>query len=152
MGSCILEREICFLEVSFLMVRMLQSLQEEEISSSIVDPSESLAMLACCMDHLDFVNWVQWKLADTNMGIGTYQCSRLKSSMPFKCDLALQNMPFSKQPFKTQPLIEIEDITWSQQYNLPAARTHKCMALSLQELELGCWFLILHIVLKTCTK
>ena len=31
------------------------------------------------------------------------QASRLKSSMPFKRDLGLQNKPLSKQPFKTQP-------------------------------------------------
>ena len=36
--------------------------------------------------------------------------SRLKSSMPFKC-LALQNILLSKQPFKTQPQIENEDVT-----------------------------------------
>ena len=40
-----------------------------------------------------------------------WQCSRLKSSMPFKPDLALQNIPLSKQPFKTQPQIENEDVT-----------------------------------------
>ena len=39
------------------------------------------------------------------------QCSRLKSSMPFKCDLALQNIPLSKQPFKMQPQIEYEEVT-----------------------------------------
>ena len=41
----------------------------------------------------------------------TNKCSGLKSSMPFKCDLALQNIPLSKQPFKTQPQIENEDVT-----------------------------------------
>jgi hypothetical protein len=30
--------------------------------------------------------------------------------MPFKRYLALQNIPLSKQPFKTQPQIENEDI------------------------------------------
>jgi hypothetical protein len=39
------------------------------------------------------------------------QCSRLKSSMPFKLDLALQNIPLSKQPFKMQPHIKHEDFT-----------------------------------------
>ena len=39
------------------------------------------------------------------------QYSRLKSSMPFKHDLALQNTPLSKQSFNTQPQIENEDIT-----------------------------------------
>ena len=36
---------------------------------------------------------------------------KLISSMPFKRDLTLQNTPLSKQPFKTQPQIEIEDVT-----------------------------------------
>jgi hypothetical protein len=31
--------------------------------------------------------------------------------MPFKQDLALRNIPLSKQPFKTQPQIENKDIT-----------------------------------------
>ena len=31
--------------------------------------------------------------------------------MPFKRDLALQNRPLSKHPFKTQPQIENEDVT-----------------------------------------
>ena len=47
------------------------------------------------------------------------QCSRLKSSMPFKHNLAIQNIPLSKQPFNTQPQIKNEDITWSPQYYLP---------------------------------
>ena len=71
--------------------------------------------------------------------------------MPFKRNLALQNIPLSKQPFKMQPQIQIEDITWSPQYNLPATRTNKRRASSLQEVELDGWFLILHIVLETCT-
>ena len=37
--------------------------------------------------------------------IGSSQCSRLKSSMPFKHVLGLQNIPLSKEPFKTQPQI-----------------------------------------------
>ena len=44
-----------------------------------------------------------------------------------------------------------EDITWSPQYNLHATRTNKRRALSLQEVEVDAWFLILHIVLETCT-
>ena len=64
------------------------------------------------------------------------RCSRLKSSMPFKRDLALQYIPLSKQPFKTQPQIENEDIIWSPQSNLPAMRTNEQRALSLQEVEL----------------
>ena len=39
------------------------------------------------------------------------QCSRLKSSMPFKRDLAFQNKPLPKQPFKMQPQMEKEDVT-----------------------------------------
>jgi hypothetical protein len=70
--------------------------------------------------------------------------------MPFKRDLALQNIPLSKQPFKTQPQIEIEDVTWSPQYNPPTTKTNKRRALSLQDVELEGWFLILRIVLETC--
>ena len=47
--------------------------------------------------------------------------------------------------------IEKEDITWSPQYNLHATTTNKRRALLLQDVELAGWFLILHIVLKTCT-
>ena len=64
--------------------------------------------------------------------------------MPFKCGLALQNIPLSKQPFKTQPQIENEDITRSPQYNLPATITTKQRALSLQEIELNGCISILH--------
>ena len=59
----------------------------------------------------------------------------LKSSMPFKRDLGLQNTPLSKQPFKTQPQIEYEDVTCSPQYNMPATRTNKRRALSLQKVK-----------------
>ena len=47
-----------------------------------------------------------------------------------------------------QPQIENEDTTWRPWCNLPATRTNKCRASSLQEVELDGWFLILHIVLK----
>jgi hypothetical protein len=52
--------------------------------------------------------------------------------------LALQNIPsLSKHPFKTQPQIENdEDVTGSPQYDMPATRTNKRRALSLQEVEL----------------
>ena len=50
-----------------------------------------------------------------------------------------------------QPQIENDDFTRSPQYNMPATRTNKRRALSLQEVELDDWFLILHIVLETCT-
>ena len=73
--------------------------------------------------------------------------------MPFKRNLALQNTPLSKQPSKTQPHIENEDVNWSPQSNLPITRTDKrTRALSLQEMELDDWFLNLHIVLETCTR
>ena len=42
----------------------------------------------------------------------------IQSSMPFTRDLALQNIPLSKQLFKMQPQIENEDVTSSPQYNL----------------------------------
>ena len=79
------------------------------------------------------------------------QFSRLKSLMPFKRDLAFQNISLSNQPFQTQPQIENEDVTWSPQYNLPTTRTNKRRALPLQEVELHGWFLIFHIALETCT-
>ena len=63
-------------------------------------------------------------------------CSRLKPSKPFKCDFNLQNIPPSKQPFKTQPQIENEDVTCSPQYNQPVTKTNKRMTLSLQEVVL----------------
>ena len=72
------------------------------------------------------------------MADATHQCSRLKSSMPFKCNLAFQNIPFSKQPSKMQPQIENEDVTSSLQYTMPLARTNERRALSLQEIELDC--------------
>ena len=56
--------------------------------------------------------------------------------MPFVCDLALQNIHLSKQPSRTQPQIENEDITRSPQYNRPATRIDKRKGLSLQEVEL----------------
>ena len=44
--------------------------------------------------------------------------------MPFKRDLALQNTPLSKQPFKTQPRLENEeDIIWKS--SIQSARRHK---------------------------
>ena len=69
------------------------------------------------------------------------QCPRLKSSMPFRHDLALQNIPLSKQPFKTQPQSENEDVTRSPQHNLPTTRANNRRALSLQKVELG-WLIL----------
>ena len=60
-------------------------------------------------------------------------------------------LTLSKQPFKMQPQIENDVVTWSPQYNLPATRINKCRALSPQEVELDGWILILHIVLETYT-
>jgi hypothetical protein len=56
--------------------------------------------------------------------------------MPFVRDLALQNKLLSRQPFKTQLQIETKDVTYSPQYNIPATRTNKRRALSLQEMKL----------------
>ena len=63
----------------------------------------------------------------------------------------LQIIPLPKQSFKMQPQIENEDVTQRSRCNLLATRTNKHRALSLQEVELDCWFLILRIILKTCT-
>ena len=52
--------------------------------------------------------------------------------MPFKRDLALQNISFSKQSFKMQPQIENEEVSSSPQYNMLVTRTNKSRALSLQ--------------------
>jgi hypothetical protein len=53
-------------------------------------------------------------------------------------------------PFKTQPQIENEDITWSPQYKMPTTRTNKRRALSLQKVELDDWWLILNS--SHCTR
>ena len=89
---------------------------------------------------------------DSSKMVSNPLSSRLKSSMPlsnaiwpFKIYLSQNN------PSKTQPQIENEDVTWSPQYNMLVTRTNKRRALSLQEVELDGWFLILHIVLETCT-
>ena len=72
--------------------------------------------------------------------------------MPFKRDLALQGIPLSEHPSKTQPQIENEDVTVRPQYNMLVTRTNKHRALSLQEvIELDGWILVLRIVLKTRT-
>ena len=49
--------------------------------------------------------WLIVKVAKMTSRSHKGQCLRLKSSMPFKRDLALQNIPLSKQPFTTQPQI-----------------------------------------------
>ena len=43
--------------------------------------------------------------------------------MPFKRDLALQNTPVTKQPFKTQPQIEMKTSLEVFQYNMPTTKT-----------------------------
>ena len=48
--------------------------------------------------------------------------------MPFKRDLALQNIPLSTQPFKTQPQIENEDVTLEILYTISPRQEHKCRA------------------------
>ena len=97
-----------------------------------------------------------WADATSRVGIcrSTNQCSRLKS--PFKRDLALQNIRFSKQPFSMQPQIENEDITWSPQYNMSVTTTKQRKALLLQEVELDGWFVIhtlywKHVPYNSCT-
>ena len=73
--------------------------------------------------------------------------------MPFNCDLALQNIPLPKQPFKTQPQIENEGVTLLEVLDIicpPQEPTSVGRALSLQEVELNGWFLLFHIVLQTC--
>ena len=46
---------------------------------------------------------------DTTLAIHSRgQCSRLKSSMPFKRNSTLQNIPFSKQPFKRNPKLKMK--------------------------------------------
>ena len=69
---------------------------------------------------------------------------KIEVSMPLKRDLALQL-------FITQPQIENGDVTRSPRYNPPTKWPNKRRALSLQEVELDGWFLILHIVLETWT-
>ena len=95
--------------------------------------------------HMDTFFWalaalgmcVKWPKDIYNVRLGVKdQCSRLESSVPFKWALGLQSIPLSKQPLKTQPRSENEDITGSPQYNLHATRTNKRRTLSLQEVEL----------------
>ena len=84
-------------------------------------------------------------------GGGGHHSSRLKSSMPFIHNLALQNIPLSIQPFKMQPQTENEDVTGSPQHNLPTTITNKRTTLSLHEVELNGRFSILHIILEART-
>ena len=56
-----------------------------------------------------------------------------KIEVLIKRSVALQNIPLSKQPLKTQSQIEIEDITLNPQYNLPTTRTNIVGYLSLHK-------------------
>ena len=60
----------------------------------------------------------------------------------FKTNLS-QNNPSQRNP-------KLEMKTSLEVLNMPITRINKCRALSLQEVELDGWFLILHIILKTC--
>jgi hypothetical protein len=115
---------------------------------SVTTLHDSGGVLRRPLDTFFWALTISWSRLLACVRSGPKQCSRSKSSMPFKHDLALQNMPLSKQPFKSQPQIENEDVTWSPQYNPPTTRTNKRRALSLQEVKLDGWFLILHITLK----
>ena len=60
-------------------------------------------------------------------------------------DWSLQFPTNAIWPFKTQPQIENENVTWSRpQYNLPTTRINKRRALSLQKAESDGRFSILH--------
>ena len=77
--------------------------------------------------------------------------NRVSAMFKIEVSNALQTRfgPSKYTSFKTtQPKIENEDVTWSPQYNMPATRTNKRRALSLQTIELDGWFLILHIYCK----
>ena len=63
---------------------------------------------------------------------------------PFKVYLSQNN------PSKRNSKLKMKDVTWSPQYNMPVTRTNKRRGLSLQEVELGGWFVILCIILETC--
>ena len=128
----------CFVWVRIWCIRLGMSITSPWWSTIVWPPSSNLFGTSCeCCKQPSYSRH--------------NQCSRLKSSMPFKRDLCLQNIPLSKQAFKVQPQIETWDVTWSPQYNLHAIRTNKRRALPLQEVELDGWFLILHIILETCT-
>ena len=84
---------------------------------------------ASCALALAYWAYVSKKLRKSNsssLPIATATwcwCSRLRSLVPFKWDLALHDIPLSKQAFKAQSHIENEDVTWSPQRNLPGTRT-----------------------------
>ena len=63
---------------------------------------------------------------------------------PFKFYLFQNNLSKRKTQLKMKTSIEVLNIVCHH-------KTNKCTALSLQEIKLDGWFLILLIVLKTCT-
>ena len=80
------------------------------------------------------------------------QCSRLKSSMSFKLDLAFKLHLSQNNPLQNAtplPKSKMKTSLGSPQYNLPTTRTNKCRASLLQEMEFRWLFSILHIILKT---
>ena len=71
----------------------------------------------------------------TNDGVEE-QYSRLKSSMPFKRDLALQIYTSLKTTLQRRnSKLKNEDVIRTFRCNMPVTRTNKRMALSLQEVE-----------------
>ena len=73
-----------------------------------------------CIDPIDIFTW-HHSLGFSRFQLHEDQCSRSKSSMLFKHDLALQNILYLSQNNspKRKPKLK------SPQYNLPATRTHK---------------------------
>jgi hypothetical protein len=69
------------------------------------------------VQQLDFGSKINSRLGDCSKAMhflirkNVHQCLRLKFSMPFKRDLALQNIPLSKQPFKIQLQTQNENFT-----------------------------------------
>ena len=96
--------------------------------------TKALTRLWCWWDELQVV-FKDWSL----------QCPS-NAIWPFKIYL------LSKQPFKMQPQIENEDLTWSPQYNMPTSRTSKRGTMSLQEVELDGWFYWKHVPHNSCTS
>ena len=97
------------------------------------------------------INGQVWGPATLLQGGRAWPMFKIEVFNALQTRFGLQSIPHSKQPFRTQPHIENEDITWSPQCNMPTTWTNKHRALSPQEVKLDGWFLIHHIVLKTCT-
>ena len=73
--------------------------------------------------------------------------------MPFKRAFALPNIPLSLKLAlqNATPNLKLKTSLEVLNKNLLATRINERRALSLQEVELDGSFLILHIVMKTCT-